>query len=78
MINVANPYFDNESAPASGAFSFMFFPFDSIKKTPNEDLCFVKSSLTFVYVKLSKTSNARPGVRTLDTLIKSQVLCQLS
>lgn len=52
MINVANPYFDNESAPASGAFSFMFFPFDSIKKTPNEDLCFVKSSLTFVYVKL--------------------------
>lgn len=51
MINVANPYFDNESAPASGAFSFMFFPFDSIKKTPNEDLCFVKSSLTFVYVK---------------------------
>ena len=52
MINVANPYFDNESAPASGAFSFMFFPFDSIKKTPNEDLCFVKSFLTFVYVKL--------------------------
>ena len=48
-----------------------------IKKTPNENLRFVKSSLSYVFMN-NIIYNARSGVRTLDTLIKSQVLCQLS
>ncbi len=32
----------------------------------------------FIHIKMLSHLSAPPGVRTLDTLIKSQVLCQLS
>ena len=32
----------------------------------------------FIHIKMLNCISAPPGVRTLDTLIKSQVLCQLS
>ena len=53
------------------------FVFWRIKKTPNESHC--SSRVLLHMIKSNHISfSARSGVRTLDTLIKSQVLCQLS